>query len=135
MSEMGGMEAGDFEGPSGFHSKPPWQRILILAGARRPNFLVAMLLIGGIRLTQVNTDPGKVLPGLGRLARRGSGDAAGGTAFRAVTASPSPAGADPERGEGGARSSAHTHGVHSDGRPFTMWSRRYATAREAAASE
>src|SRR3989454_73970 len=28
---MGGMEAGDFEDPSGFHHKTPWQRILILA--------------------------------------------------------------------------------------------------------
>src|SRR6266850_740981 len=57
---MGGMEAGDFEGPSGFHSKPAWQRIVILAGGPAANFLVAMLLIGGFGLTQVNTDPGKV---------------------------------------------------------------------------
>src|SRR6267378_5240394 len=57
---MGGMEAGDFEGPEGFHSKPAWQRIVILAGGPAANFLVAMLLIGGFGLTQVNTDPGKV---------------------------------------------------------------------------
>ncbi len=42
---MGGMEAGDFEAPNGFHSKPAWQRITILAGGPAANFLVAMLLI------------------------------------------------------------------------------------------
>jgi regulator of sigma E protease len=30
---MGGMEAGDFSEPGGFHSKTPLQRIAILAGA------------------------------------------------------------------------------------------------------
>lgn len=57
---MGGMEAGDFDAPNGFHSKPAWQRIVILAGGPAANFLVAMLLITGAGLTQVNTDPGKV---------------------------------------------------------------------------
>ena len=33
---MGGMEAGDFDAPNGFHSKPAWQRIVILAGGPRP---------------------------------------------------------------------------------------------------
>src|ERR1700686_875090 len=28
---MGGMELGDFEAPNGFHSKPPWKRIVIPA--------------------------------------------------------------------------------------------------------
>src|SRR6202171_102996 len=57
---MGGMEAGDFEDPHGFHSRPAWQRIVILAGGPAANFLVAMLLITGFELTQLNTDPGKV---------------------------------------------------------------------------
>jgi regulator of sigma E protease len=58
---MGGMEAGDFNEPSGFHSKPPIQRIAILAAGPVANFLVAMLLITGFGLTQLNSDPGKVL--------------------------------------------------------------------------
>jgi len=57
---MGGMELGDFEAPNGFHSKPAWQRIVILAGGPAANFLVAMLLITAFGLTQLNTDPGKV---------------------------------------------------------------------------
>ncbi|HEY8802487.1 MAG TPA: M50 family metallopeptidase [Candidatus Dormibacteraeota bacterium] len=57
---MGGMEAGDFEDPNGFHSKPAWQRIVILFGGPAANFLVAILLVTGLGLTQVNTDPGKV---------------------------------------------------------------------------
>jgi len=57
---MGGMEAGDLEDANGFHSRPAWQRIVILAGGPAANFLVAMLLITGFLLTQVNTDPGKV---------------------------------------------------------------------------
>jgi regulator of sigma E protease len=58
---MGGMEAGDFEEADGFHSKPPLQRIAILAAGPVANFLVAMLLITGFGLAQLNTDPGKVL--------------------------------------------------------------------------
>src|ERR1700687_5161925 len=30
---MGGMEAGDFDAPHGFHSKPAWQRIVILSAS------------------------------------------------------------------------------------------------------
>src|SRR6185312_4624954 len=58
---MGGMEAGDFEEPNGFHSKSPIQRILILAGGPIANFIVAALLITAFGLTQLNNDPGKVL--------------------------------------------------------------------------
>src|SRR6267143_1687469 len=57
---MGGMEAGDFEDPSGFHHKTPWQRILILAAGPAANFVVAILLFTGLGLTQVNDDVGKV---------------------------------------------------------------------------
>ena len=58
---MGGMEAGDFEEANGFHSKHPAKRIAILAAGPVANFLVAMLLIGGASMTQLNSDPGKVL--------------------------------------------------------------------------
>src|SRR5258708_38866285 len=56
---MGGMELGDFEAANGFHSKPAWQRIVILAGGPAANFLVAMILITTFGLTQLHTDPGK----------------------------------------------------------------------------
>jgi regulator of sigma E protease len=57
---MGGMEAGDFEQPDGFHSKHPLQRIAILVAGPVANFIVAILLITGFGLTQLNSDPGKV---------------------------------------------------------------------------
>src|SRR4029077_240824 len=57
---MGGMEAGDFEEPNGFHSKPPLQRIAILAAGPVANFIVAIVLITAFGLTQLNSDPGKV---------------------------------------------------------------------------
>ena len=58
---MGGMEAGDFTEPNGFHSKAAWQRIAILLAGPAANFLVAMVLITGFSLTQLNSDPGKVV--------------------------------------------------------------------------
>jgi regulator of sigma E protease len=58
---MGGMEAGDFNDANGFHHKSAVQRILILAGGPAANFLVAMLLVTGFQLTQLNSDPGKVV--------------------------------------------------------------------------
>lgn len=57
---MGGMEAGDFEVPNGFHSKHPMQRIAILAAGPIANFIVAILLVTGFGLTQLNDDPGKI---------------------------------------------------------------------------
>lgn len=63
---MGGMEAGDFQDPSGFHNKPALQRLVILAAGPAANFLVAILIVTGFNLTQLNSDPGKVvtvLPG------------------------------------------------------------------------
>jgi regulator of sigma E protease len=57
---MGGMEAGDFEDPAGFHTKPALQRLAILAAGPAANFLVAMLLVTAFGLTQINTVPGKV---------------------------------------------------------------------------
>jgi regulator of sigma E protease len=58
---MGGMEADDFKDPNGFHTKAAWQKIVILAGGPAANFLVAMLIITGFQLTQVNSVPGKVV--------------------------------------------------------------------------
>jgi regulator of sigma E protease len=58
---MGGMDSGDFDEANGFHSKPPPQRIAILLAGPVANFLVAMILIAGASMTQLNSDPGKVL--------------------------------------------------------------------------
>jgi regulator of sigma E protease len=116
---MGGMEAGDFEGPSGFHSKPAWQRIVILAGGPAANFLVAMLLIGGFGLTQVNTDPGKVF----RVLAGSPVAAAGmqqGDSIRAVNGKPFTSPGLIQSEEKAAPGAPLTlTGVHSDGRPFT----------------
>jgi regulator of sigma E protease len=58
---LAGMEPDDYDDPSGFHSKPPYQRLLILLGGPAANFLVATVLMTGISLTQLNDDPGKVV--------------------------------------------------------------------------
>ena len=58
---MGGMEAGDFEDANGFHRKSALQRILILIGGPLANFLVAIIVVAGFNLTQLNSDPGKVV--------------------------------------------------------------------------
>jgi regulator of sigma E protease len=58
---MGGMEAGDFDAPNGFHTKAAWQRVTILAAGPAVNFLVAMVIFTGLNLTQLNSDPGLVL--------------------------------------------------------------------------
>ena len=57
---MGGMEGGDFDEPNGFHSKHPAKRIAILAAGPAANFIVAIVLITGAALTQLNTVPGLV---------------------------------------------------------------------------
>jgi regulator of sigma E protease len=57
---MGGMEAGDFDDPNGFHRKGALQRLAILAAGPAANFLVAMIVVTGVGLTQVNDEPGKV---------------------------------------------------------------------------
>jgi regulator of sigma E protease len=117
---MGGMEAGDFDEPSGFHSKPAWQRIVILAGGPAANFLVAMLLIGGFGLTQVNTDPGRVF----RVLAGSPVAAAGmqpGDSIRAVNGKPftSPGLIQSEVKATPPGTPLTLTGVHSDGRPFT----------------
>ena len=57
---MGGMEAGDFDDPNGFHRKPALQRLAILAGGPVANFIVAMVVFTALMFTQVNDVPGKV---------------------------------------------------------------------------
>jgi regulator of sigma E protease len=116
---MGGMEAGDFEDPNGFHSKPALQRIAILAGGPAANFLVAMLLITGVGLTQVNTDPGKVF----NVAAGSPAAMAGmqqGDSLRAVNGKPftSPGLIQDEELAAPGRPLTLS-GVHSNGQPFT----------------
>ena len=117
---MGGMEAGDFQDPNGFHSKPAWQRIVILAGGPAANFLVAMLLITGFSLTQLNTDPGKVFS-----VAAGSPAAAArlqpGDSIRSVDGKPLNApGLISQEEQSGAPGTALTlSGVHANGQPFT----------------
>jgi regulator of sigma E protease len=59
---LAGMEPDDYDAPDGFHTKPAYQRLLILVGGPAANFLVAMIIMTGVALlTQVNDDPGKVV--------------------------------------------------------------------------
>jgi regulator of sigma E protease len=116
---MGGMEAGDFEAANGFHSKAAWQRIVILAGGPAANFLVAMLLITGFGLTQLNTDPGKVFS-----VNPGSPAAAAGIqpgdSIRAVNGQPFNAPGLIGQAEQAAPGAPLTlSGVHANGKPFT----------------
>jgi regulator of sigma E protease len=116
---MGGMEAGDFEAANGFHSKPAWQRIVILAGGPAANFLVAMLLITGFGLTQLNTDPGKIFS----VAPDSPAAAAGikvGDSIRAVNGIPFNTPGLVGQQEGNAPGAALTlSGVHANGQPFS----------------
>jgi len=58
---LAGMEPGDYDAPNGFHSKAAWKRLLVLLAGPGVNFLVAAVAMTVIALTQVNTDPGKVI--------------------------------------------------------------------------
>ena len=57
---LAGMEPGDYDAPDSFHSKPAWQRILVLLAGPGVNFLVAAAAATVIALTLVNTDPARV---------------------------------------------------------------------------
>jgi regulator of sigma E protease len=117
---MGGMEAGDFDQPGGFHSKPPLHRIAILAAGPAANFLVAILLITGFGLTQLNSDPGKIQRVLAgkpaALAGLQVGDSIRTVNGRPVTVP----------GFISQEENAHPGaplvlmGIHPDGRPFTI---------------
>ncbi|HSS61898.1 MAG TPA: M50 family metallopeptidase [Candidatus Limnocylindrales bacterium] len=117
---MGGMEAGDFEDPNGFHRKAAWQRILILIAGPAANFLVAMVIAGGIELTQLNTDPGKVLtlvPG----SPAASVGMQSGDSIRTVNGKPVNAIGLVKDEEGAAPGAPLVlTGVHPNGKPFTV---------------
>jgi regulator of sigma E protease len=116
---MGGMEADDFDEPNGFHSRPPWQRIAILVAGPVANFLVAILLVTGIGLTQLNTDPGKVL-GVVTGSPAAAAGMQPGDSIRTVNGKPFSVPGMLLNEE-----SAHPGaplvltGVHADGKPFT----------------
>jgi len=117
---MSGMGADDFEEPNGFHSKAPWPRIAILLAGAAANFLVAILLITGIGLTQLNSDPGKVLG----VVAGSPAEAAGlqpDDSIRTVNGKPFNAPGmllDEEQATKGAP--LVLGGVHSNGRQFTV---------------
>ena len=115
---MGGMEAGDFEDPNGFHRKAAWQRILILAAGPAANFLVAVLLITGYNLTQLNDDPGKVAAVLPNSPAAAAGFQPG-DRLRTVEGKPIAAPDQLKKTEQAAPNAAIVvTGVHADGRPF-----------------
>jgi regulator of sigma E protease len=117
---MGGMEAGDFGDPNGFHSKSAWQRIIILAGGPAANFLVAMLLITAVGLTQVNTDAGKVF----NVVPGSPAAAAGlqpGDSIRTVNGKPyTNPGLIQQEETAAPGSPLVLAGVHSNGQPYTV---------------
>ncbi len=116
---MGGMEAGDFEDPNGFHSRPAWQRIVILAGGPAANFLVAMLLITGFELTQLNTDPGKVFSVSPSSPAAAVGIHAG-DSIRSVNGQPfTTPGLIGQQEKASPGTALVLSGVHSNGQPFT----------------
>ena len=117
---MGGMEAGDFEEPNGFHSKPALQRIAILAAGPVANSIVAMLLITGFGLTQLNSDPGKVLAVLPNTPAAQAGFQVG-DRIRTVDGKPvsSPENIQQAEVAAGGNPVVIT-GVHANGLPFTL---------------
>jgi regulator of sigma E protease len=117
---MGGMEAGDFEEPNGFHSKPPMQRIAILAAGPIANFIVAMLLITGFGLTQLNSDPGKVLAVIPNTPAAAAGIQVG-DRIRSVDGKPvnSPQNIQQAEVAAGGNPVVVT-GLHANGQPFTL---------------
>jgi regulator of sigma E protease len=116
---MGGMELGDFEAPNGFHSKAAWQRIVILAGGPAANFLVAMLLITGFGLTQLNTDPGKVFSVSPGSPAAAAGIQAG-DSIRTVNGQPFNTPGLVGKQEAAAPGAPLTlAGVHANGQPFS----------------
>ena len=117
---MGGMEAGDFSEPGGFHSKTPLQRIAILAGGPIANFIVAMLLVTGLGLTQLNDDPGKVLRVLGGSPAAQAGLQSG-DSIRTVNGKTVTAPGFISQEENAKRGAPLVlTGVHSNGQPFSV---------------
>jgi regulator of sigma E protease len=96
------------------------QRIAILAAGPVANFLIAMLLITGFELTQLNDDPGKIQRVLAGKPAAVAGLQVG-DSVRAVNGKPVTAPGFISREE-----NAHPgqplllSGVHADGRPFSI---------------
>lgn len=117
---MGGMEGGDFDDPSGFHRKAAWQRILILVAGPVANFLMAMLIVTGVEMTQVNTDPGKVFTVVPGSPAAAAGLRAG-DSIQTVNGKPVREVGLVRKEEGGAPSAPLVlSGVHSNGSRFTV---------------
>jgi regulator of sigma E protease len=117
---MGGMEAGDFDEPDGFHSKTPLQKIAILAAGPAVNFLVAILLITALGLTQLNSDPGKVLSVVPGSPAAQAGFRAG-DSIRAVNGKPmNVPGMILQEEHANPGAPLVLTAVHPDGRPFTV---------------
>ncbi|HUZ89308.1 MAG TPA: M50 family metallopeptidase [Candidatus Acidoferrales bacterium] len=58
---LAGMEPGDYDAPGGFHSRSAWQRAGILVAGPAVNFVLAAVIMVCIYMTQLNSDPGKVV--------------------------------------------------------------------------
>ena len=126
---MGGMEAGDFDEPNGFHSKHPLQRVGILAAGPIVNFLVAMLLVGGFFMTQLNSVPGLVADVVTTWTVNGQtvqtpAAAAGfrsGDRIRFVNGTPITATDTIQKVDSASKGQAVVmSGTHADGKPFTV---------------
>jgi regulator of sigma E protease len=117
---MGGMEAGEFEDPNGFHRKPAWQRIVILVAGPAANFLVAVIIVTGVELTQLNSDPGKiftVIPGTpAAAAGLQAGDSVRSVNGHAVTR----IGQVKDAENAAPGQPVQLIGVHADGRSFNV---------------
>lgn len=57
---LSGMEPGDYSDPQGFHHKPAWQRLLVLAGGPLVNFVVAAVIMTGVYIAIANPYPARI---------------------------------------------------------------------------
>ena len=115
---MGGMEAGDFADANGFHTKPAWQRLLILFGGPLANFVFAMLLVTAYDLTQLNDAPGRVVNVLPSSPAAAAGIHVG-DQLQTVEGQKITAPDQLQKLEDGAPNSAIViGGIGSDGKPF-----------------
>lgn len=115
---MGGMEAGDFDDPQGFHRKSAWQRILILAAGPAANFVVAMICIAGLHLAHLNNDPGKVAVVQPNSPAARTGMVAG-DRIKTVNGQPMTEGYIRKVEDAAPGMPVVLAGVHADGRPFS----------------
>ena len=117
---MGGMEAGDFEEANGFHSKHPVKRIAILAAGPIANALVAMLLVTGATMTQLNSEPGKIVAVVNGSTAAQAGLVPG---DRIATVDGKPISSPENIRQDELAAAGHpviVTGTHADGRPFTV---------------